>query len=87
MTATANTDTLKLLLTYFIATLILVGGFYALVLYPFQLDDLVKGAVIALMTLSANHVFSDSAAARVGRQQETAFRDGLAATPHNGQAP
>ena len=50
-------------------------------LYPFELDDLVKGAVIALMTLAANHVFADSAAMRVGQQQESAFREGLNATP------
>ena len=83
-----SNETAKLLLTYLTALIILLAGFGSLVLYPYELDDLVKGAIIALMTLAAQHVFADSAATRVGRQQQVAFDSGMTtAKTGNGQPP
>jgi hypothetical protein len=45
-----------------IAVLVLAGGFYALVLYPFVLDDLVKGAIIGFMSTAIAFVFSQEIA-------------------------
>ena len=49
-------DAMRALFTYAIAILILTGGFYALVIYPFTLDDLVKGAIIGFMALGLLYV-------------------------------
>lgn len=55
-------DTFRVTATYLIATLVLVGGFYALVIYPFELDDLVKGAVIGFMSASLSFAFGQDIA-------------------------
>ena len=49
------------------AVMVFAAGFYALVPYPFELDDLVKGAMISLMTLSAQFVFGEALAHSVGQ--------------------
>jgi hypothetical protein len=76
-----KSDTLKLVATYLIAVLVIAFGYYSLVLYPYQLDDLVKGAIIGFMSTAIVYVFSDQAATRNARQQEKAFDQGLMATP------
>ena len=60
------------------AVLVFGGVFYALVLYPFQLDDLVKGALIGWATLAVNSVFSDQQSARIAKQMESASATGAA---------
>lgn len=55
-------DALRAGMTYLIAILVLVGGFYALVLFPYQLDDLVKGAVIGFMSAAISFVFGQEIA-------------------------
>ena len=77
-----KSDTIKLLSTKIITILLLVGAFYALVLYPIQLDDLINGAIISWVTLALNSEFSDQASTRNQRQQQSAFDSGLAATPN-----
>ena len=78
-------DTVKLIFTFFIAIFVLAAGFYSLVIYPFQLDDLVKGAIISFMTLAMQSVFADQVAARTGNQQQKAFDAGvLTPYPSNG---
>lgn len=76
-----QSDRIKLVFTFLIAIGVIAAGFYSLVLYPFQLDDLVKGAIISFMTLAMQSVFADQIAARVGNQQQNAFDAGLTATP------
>lgn len=55
-------DALRVSATYAIAVLILVGGFYALVLYELVLDDLVKGAIIGFMSAAISFVFTQETA-------------------------
>lgn len=55
-------DATRAILTYAIAILILIGGFYALVIYPFELDELVKGAVIGFMSAAISFVFGQEIA-------------------------
>lgn len=55
-------DALRAGMTYLIAVLVLIGGFYALVLYPFILDDLVKGAIIGFMSAAISFVFGQEIA-------------------------
>jgi hypothetical protein len=55
-------DAMRALFTYSIAILILVGGFYSLVIYPFALDDLVKGAIIGFMSAAISFVFGQEIA-------------------------
>ena len=57
-----RTDALRVSATYAIALLILIGGFYALVLYELQLDDLVKGAIIGFMSAAISFVFTQETA-------------------------
>jgi ABC-type uncharacterized transport system permease subunit len=57
-----NLDAARALFTYLIAVLILVGGFYALVVYPFELDELVKGAIIGFMSAAISFVFGQEIA-------------------------
>jgi hypothetical protein len=78
-----QSDTVKLIFTFLIAIGVIGAGFYSLVIYPFQLDDLVKGAIISFMTLAMQAVFADQIAARVGHQQQNAFDAGLTATPNS----
>ena len=51
-------DTFRALATYAIAVLVLGGGFYAIVLYPYELDQLVKGAIISFMGAAISFVFA-----------------------------
>lgn len=53
---------MRALFTYVIAILILIGGFYALVLYELELDDLVKGAIIGFMSAAISFVFGQEIA-------------------------
>lgn len=55
-------DAMRALFTYAIAVLVLVGGFYALVLYPFELAELVKGAIIGFMSAAISFVFGQEIA-------------------------
>lgn len=55
-------DTMRALFTYGIAVMILIGGFYTLVINPYELDDLVKGAVIGFMSAAISFVFGQEIA-------------------------
>lgn len=55
-------DTFRAIFTYVIVVLILAGGFYAIVLYPFELDQLVKGAIITFMGSAVTFVFGQEIA-------------------------
>jgi len=75
-----NRETTRYLVGVGFAILVFACGFYALVPYPFELDDLVKGAMISLMTLSAQFVFGEALAHSVGRRQQQSFDAGQAST-------
>jgi hypothetical protein len=55
-------DVLRATATYLIALLVLIGGFYALVLYPFELAELTKGAIIGFMSSAIAFVFGQEIA-------------------------
>ncbi len=55
-------DTFRAVATYLIAVMILGGGFYALVIYPYDLDELVKGAIIGFMSAAISFVFAQEVA-------------------------
>jgi ABC-type uncharacterized transport system permease subunit len=57
-----NIDATRALLTYVFALLVLVGGFYSLVIYPYDLDELVKGAIIGFMSAAISFVFGQEIA-------------------------
>lgn len=78
-------DTVKLLFTYLIAVMVLVGTFYALVMYKFELSTLIQGALISWATLVLNNVFNDQVAARTSNQQQKAYDSGLQTPAPNGQ--
>lgn len=47
-------------------------GFYSLILYPYELDDLVKGAIIGFMGLALQWEFGTAIASATARQQQNA---------------
>lgn len=55
-------DTFRAAMTYLIAILVLIGGFYSLVLYPYELAELVKGAIIGFMSAAISFVFGQEIA-------------------------
>ena len=73
-----KTDSLRFVFTNLTTILLMGGVFYALVLYPYQLDDLVKGAMIGWVTLALNSIYNDQAVNRAAHQQQKAFDAGLA---------
>lgn len=71
------------LFAYIISTLILVGTYYALVLYPFALDADVKLWLTALAGAATTFVFGDQVASRTQRAASATFDKGLSATPND----
>lgn len=55
-------DVFRAVATHLIVVMILAGGFYALVIYPFELDDLVKGAIIGFMSAAISFAFGQEIA-------------------------
>ncbi len=55
-------DSFRAIAAMAIAVLVLLGGFYSLVLYPYELDQLVKGAIIGFMSTAIAFVFSQEIA-------------------------
>ena len=55
-------DTFRVIATYFVAVLVLVGGWWTLTLYEYDLDDLVKGAVIGYIGAVIQWVFGSEIA-------------------------
>lgn len=64
---------------HIVAVLVLVGGWYALVPYPYQLDDLVKGAIINMMGAAVLYEFGAGLSGQTSRQQQAATDAGAAA--------
>lgn len=75
-------DAVKLLFTYSVTLAVLLGGFYALVIYPYDLDQLVKGAFLGFMSAALTFVYGDQIASRTAARQQRAFDAGLSATPN-----
>lgn len=75
----------RVLLAYVVSLAILGGGFYALVLYPFELDQLVKGAILGFMGSATTWVFGSATASATARQSERATQAGVGMTAANGQ--
>lgn len=66
------TDTLKLIFTYSIALVVIVGGGVMLIVAP-TLDPLVQGAIIASIGSVIAFVFGGEVQSRTARQQERAL--------------
>jgi hypothetical protein len=64
---------------HLVVLIVLAGGFYSLVVYPFVLDDLVKGAIIGFMGLALQWEFGTAIQAATARQQQNATDSGAAA--------
>ena len=77
---TPSRETIRYVLGVAFAVMVFACGFYALVPYPFELDDLVKGAMISLMTLSAQFVYGEALAHSVSRRQQASFDAGVTST-------
>jgi len=61
---TVNIETLvRLVFTYIIAMMILVGGWQALVINEFELNQLTQGAIIGFMGAAIQYVFGAQIAA------------------------
>lgn len=75
-------DTFRAAATYLIAILVLIGGWYSLVVYPFELAELVKGAIIGFMSTAISFVFGQE----IAKATATATTKALN-TPVPGQPP
>jgi len=64
---------------HIIVLVVLIGGFYSLVIYPFVLDDLVKGAIIGFMGSALTWEFGSQVAGATARQQQGATAAGAVA--------
>ena len=62
-----------------VVLVVLAGGFYALVLYPFELTELVKGALIGFMGSAITWEFGSQTASSTARQQQGATSAGVTA--------
>ena len=61
------------LLTYVIAILVLVGGWYSLVPYEFELDKITQGAIISFMGAAIAYVFGQSIAKQTANRTTAAL--------------
>ena len=75
-------DTVKLIFTYLIAVGLIAGTYYALVIYPYQLDESVKLWLTGAAGGAIAFVFGDQVASRARVDQQSAFSKGLGATPN-----
>jgi len=78
-------DTFRAAMTYLIAILVLIGGFYALVIYELELDDLVKGAIIGFMSAAISFVFGQEIAKATATATTRALNTPV--PPSNSQPP
>jgi hypothetical protein len=76
-------DFIKAIYTYAIATFLIVGTYYALVLYPYQLDADVKLWLTGVSGGAVAFIFGDQIASRTRKDQQSAFDSGLGATPND----
>ena len=74
-------DALRAVFTYCVVILTLAGGFYAIVLAPFVLDDLSKGALIGFMGMALNFAFGAEVAKQTSVATTKALMTPAAATP------
>lgn len=57
-----NVDAIRAIFTYVVVILVLAGGFYALVLNQYELDQLVKGSILTFMGGAITFVFTQETA-------------------------
>jgi hypothetical protein len=67
---------------YLVAAAILIGTYYALIVYPYQLDADVKLWLTGLSGAASGFIFGDQVASRTARQTNAAISTGLGATPN-----
>lgn len=68
---------------YLVAAAILFGTFYALIIYPYQLDADVKLWLTGLSGAASGFIFGDQVASRTQRAATSTFDKGLSATPND----
>ena len=62
------------------AILIVLLGFYALVIYEFALPELIQGFFVSVMTLAVQYVFGEQLAAGTARRVQRSYEAGSAAS-------
>ena len=75
MTADGNT---RYFISVAFAVLIVLLGFYALVIYEFALPELIQGFFVSVMTLAVQYVFGEQLAAGTARRVRQSFEQGSA---------
>lgn len=73
------TELSRILLPYLVVFMVVAAGFYSLVLSPYELDDLVKGAIIGFVGAAIQWVFGTATAGTTARQQQAATASGATA--------
>jgi membrane protein DedA with SNARE-associated domain len=76
-------DQPRTILSYVVVFMVLLGTFYALVLYPYELDPLVKGGFLSSSGMALQWVFGSATAAATARQQQKAVASQQAPTEAN----
>jgi hypothetical protein len=77
-------DALRTVLTYGVVYLTLIGGFYAIVLNEFVIDDLSKGALIGFMGMALNFVLGTAVAKQTSVATTEALMTPSPPAPSNG---
>lgn len=62
------------------AVLIVLLGFYALVIYEFALPELIQGFFVSVMTLAVQYVFGEQLASGTARRVRQSYEAGSAAS-------
>ena len=73
-------DTVKAFFTYSFAFFVVGIAFYGLVVYPFELDQLVKGALIAWGGTAISFVFAQEIAKSTAAASQRAYDTGVNTT-------
>ena len=73
------TDTARSIWGHLTVYLILAGTFYSLVVYPYELSELVKGAFIGFSGTAIAWEFGTAVAGATARQQDQAAKQGAEA--------
>jgi hypothetical protein len=62
------------------AVMVVLLGFYALVIYPYTLDPLIVGFFVSIMTLAVQYVFGEQLASGTARRMRQSYEQGSTAS-------
>jgi hypothetical protein len=75
-------DSWRTVVAYAVCVFNIIAGWYALVLYEYELQADVRLLIGGAMTASLTFIFQDQVSNRTRNQQQSAFTQGLDATPN-----